>query len=291
MHFINSSSLAPDVSDWLATSRHPRILQVFEHACNLINERGEVLSIVTTQIGNGPFNLVVEEDICFSEHLGLESVISASPTQLHLGDLSVDIVNASIWNSRPDWGKLHAGKGDIGRQLSQLRMTNYSRRGIEMGFAAVRSDSTTADVQALVSNLSSAFAVADLPSSLLAVRKLAGLGAGLTPAGDDYLMGAIYAVWIAHPFDVAGVLAKNIADTAAPLTTSLSAAWLKAAGKGEAGILWHEFFDALLSKDWARIEESKKKILAVGATSGADALAGFTGVFASWMEKAGFSYG
>ena len=105
------------------------------------------------------------------------------------------------------------------------------------------------------------------------------------------MMGAMYASWIIHPSEVASVLAKGVADTAAPLTTSLSAAWLRSAGKGEAGILWHEFFDALLLKDRARIEESKKKILAVGETSGADALAGFTGVFASWMEEAGFSHG
>jgi hypothetical protein len=266
-------------------------LHVFDRACNLIDERGEVLSIVTPQIGDGPFNLVIEENICFSEHLGLESEISASPTQLHLGDVSVPIANAKIWNPCPDWEKLHAGKGDIGHRLSQLRMTNYPIPGMEIGFAAARSDSTTADVQSLASKLSSSLAVADLPSSLLAAWRLVGLGAGLTPAGDDYLMGAIYAVWIAHPFEVAGALAKKIADTAAPLTTSLSAAWLRSAGKGEAGILWHEFFDALLLKDRARIEESKKKILAVGETSGADALAGFTGVFASWMEEAGFLHG
>ena len=288
---INALSLAPGVHNWLANSRRPRLLHIFDRACYLIDERGEVLSIVTPQLGDGPFNLVIEENICFSEHLGLESEISASPTQLHLGDLSVPIANARIWNPCPDWGKLHAGKGDIGHRLSQLRMTNYPMPGMEIGFAAARSDSTTADVQSLASKLSSSLAVADLPSSLLAARKLAGLGAGLTPAGDDYLMGAIYAVWIAHPFEVAGALAKKIADTAAPLTTSLSAAWLRSAGQGDAGILWHEFFDALLSKDRVRIEESKKKILAVGETSGADALAGFTDVFESWMEKAGFSHG
>jgi len=291
MPFLHTLSLASGLNGWLATSLRPRLLHVFDRACNLIDERGEVLSIVTPQIGDGPFNLVIEENICFSEHLRLESEIFASPTQLHLGDLSVAVANARIWNPCPDWEKLHAGKGEIGHRLSQLRMTNYPMPGMEIGFAAARSDSMTAHVQALVSNLSSSLAAADVPSSLLAARKLAGLGAGLTPAGDDYLMGAIYAVWIAHPFEVAGALAKKIADTAAPLTTSLSAAWLRSAGKGEAGILWHEFFNALLSKDQARIEESKTKILAVGESSGADALAGFTGVFASWMEKAGFSHG
>ena len=68
---VNAVSLAPDARDWLANSRHPRILHVFDRACNLINERREILSIVTQQIGNGAFNLVVEDDVLFSEHLNL----------------------------------------------------------------------------------------------------------------------------------------------------------------------------------------------------------------------------
>jgi hypothetical protein len=147
------------------------------------------------------------------------------------------------------------------------------------------------NTQSLISNLSSSLALADLPSSRIAAGKLAGLGAGLTPSGDDYLMGALYAAWILHPFTVASVLAQEIANTAAPLTTSLSAAWIRSAGKGEAGILWHDFFDALLSTSTPRMQETIKKILAVGETSGADALAGFAGVFTSWIEQRGPSHG
>jgi hypothetical protein len=74
--------------------------------------------------------------------------------------------------------------------------------------------------------------------------------------------------------------------TAALLTTSLSAAWLKSAGKGEAGILWHEFFDALISANPVQIQEAADRILTVGETSGGDALAGFVGVFMRWAELA-----
>ena len=103
-------------------------------------------------------------------------------------------------------------------------------------------------------------------------------------------MGAIYAAWIVHPPEIASILAQEISNTAAPLTTSLSVAWLRSAGKGEAGILWHEFFDALLSTNTSRVQETMKSILAVGETSGADALAGFCSVFASWTEGADFSH-
>lgn len=308
MQLLNVLSLTPHVNDWLASSRQPRVLHLFDHACNLINEDREILSIVIPTIGNGPFNLVVEDEICFSEYLSLESEVSTSPAQLHLGDLTVHTANAKIWNPCPDWEKLRARKDDIRHQLTQLPtlapdasagVTNYMNSGgLDTPFAkTAQGYSTSARVQSLVSILSLALVNADVSSALKLTSQLAGLGPGLTPAGDDYIMGAIYAAWIIHPFEIARMLAKEIADSAAPLTTSLSAAWLRSAGRGEAGILWHKFFDALGSVGWLGnpthpkgVQEAMENILAVGETSGADALAGFTSVFVSWMKKAGFSH-
>ncbi|HET6823298.1 MAG TPA: DUF2877 domain-containing protein, partial [Anaerolineales bacterium] len=124
----------------------------------------------------------------------------------------------------------------------------------------------------------------DLSSALKISSQLAGLGAGLTPAGDDFIMGAIHAVWIIHPLEVASALTQSIADTAAPLTTSLSAAWLRSAGQGEAGVLWHQFFEALVGRVDAPtyLQEALDNILSVGETSGADALAGFSSTLTTW---------
>lgn len=275
MPILNALSLTSNVNDWLANSRDPRILHLFDSVCNLVNERREVISVVTLQIGDGPFNLVVEDPICFSNHLRLESEVSASPTHLYLGNLIVHTANAQGWNPIPDWQTLHLQRDAILEQLTKLPITNYlNSTGLDTSFAKTAQGYSTS-AQSLLSNLSSALTLADPQSSITAARHLAGLGPGLTPSGDDCIMGALYAVWILHPREVAGVLAQAIADTAASRTTSLSAAWLKAAGRGEAGILWHEFFKALLVSENMRIQRAMDNILAVGETSGADALAGF----------------
>ena len=253
MSSLNALSHTLGVRDWLANSHHPRILHVFDQACNLINERGDVLSIVTPQIGNGPFNLVIENDVSFSEHLHEQSSISIRGSQLQLGDLTINTADANLWSPLPAWETLHAKRDDILTRLSFSPIPDFQ----------------------FPNSLSSFLANADLSSSIEAAQQLAGLGIGLTPAGDDYIMGAILAAWILHPPKIAKALAENIAAIAAPLTTSLSAAWLRSAGRGEAGILWHEFFDALISGNSAHIQESVEKILAVGETSGADALSGF----------------
>ena len=278
MRIINAISLAPDVLNWLAYSQHPRILHVFDHACNLINERKEVLSIVTSQIGNGPFNLVIEDDVLFSDYLRAQSSISIHSNQLHVGALDICTTSVQLWNPRPDWERLHGRRDDVFNQIIKLSPINYQKWGLDMPFAK------TAQDYAATTSLSTALTKADIPTALIRTRQLAGLGQGLTPAGDDFIVGAVLAAWIIHPPEVARVLAEQITNTAAPLTTSLSAAWLKSAGRGEAGILWHNFFDALSSADPKQIQDTANHILAIGETSGADALTGFIATFSSYTE-------
>ena len=294
MQSINSLSIAPAVNDWLANSRHPHILHVFDHACNLINERREVLSIVTQQIGNGPFNLVIEDDVMFSEYINVETSISISDNQFTLGDLTLLTTDAKLWHPCPDWEVLHAKRNDILNQLISLPISNYLKRGFDTPFddhSGLLNHQHFLIAQSQIPNLRfsnsliSALTIADLPSALTAAQKLAGLGQGLTPAGDDFILGAILATWIIHPIEIARVLAKEIANTAAPLTTSLSAAYLKSAGRGEAGILWHNFFDALSAGDSSAIQLQISKLLSIGETSGADTLAGFIGTFISYAES------
>jgi len=269
MQLINTISLTRNVNDWLGKTRHPHILHIFDYVCNLINERGEILSIVTPKIGNGPFNLVIEDDVCFSEHLNLRSPISNSPRQLDLGSLTINTADAKTWNPRPNWEMLHARRADILTQLLSLSIP-YNQASIP---------------NSPLSNLSYALIEADIPTAKTVASQLAGLGQGLTPSGDDYLMGTIYAAFIIHPIDAATSLASEIAESAAPLTTSLSAAWLGSAGKGQAGVLWHEFFDALLSTNTGRIYAAIDKIIPIGETSGTDALAGFIDTIISLTES------
>lgn len=260
--------MAPAAKDWLLNTHEAQVLHVFANACNLINEHREVLSIVTPQIGNGPFNLVIREDLCFSEYLSIESKISTSPTQLYLGGLLVHTASAEIWNPCPDWKSLHDRRNKIARQVVELPLP------IDPPLLP----------PFLISDLSSSLALADLPSSLAAAKQLAGLGAGFTPAGDDFIMGALHAAWIIHPAEIANVLGRETVSNSAPRTTSLSAAWLHAAGRGEAGILWHQLFDAMTSGDPTEIQAQVTRLLSVGHTSGADALAGFISLFRAWRE-------
>ena len=271
---IDALSMTSHVHNWLASSTSPQILHVFDSACNLINERREILSVVTQAVGAGPFNLVIERDIRFAEYLNLATPVSAAVEQLSLGDLIVHFSGAELWDCHPDWKILHAERDTILRQARQLseavprvsRLCGAPQWGQFAGF------------------LSSSIATADIASCVDAAQKLAGLGQGLTPSGDDFMMGAMFAARIIHRREVAEFIAGEIGKAAEPLTTSLSAAWLRAAAKGEAGILWHTLFDALISGEASAIGFHTSNILSIGATSGADALAGFINTCIAYTE-------
>jgi hypothetical protein len=268
MQSTNAISLTSNVKYWLANTNHPRILHIFDQVCNLINERGEILSIVSPKIQSGPFNIVIEENICFSRYLNVESPIFLFKNQLILARLTINTASAKLWNPRPDWERLHARRNEIFNQLMSLSVLNYQ----------------PSIPNSLISNFSSALVNEDIAAAKMITSRLAGLGVGLTPTGDDYILGGLLAAWIIYPPNVIGIFSGEIANTAVSLTTSLSAAWLKSAGKGEAGILWHDLFDALFSTNSASTQSAIDKILSVGETSGLDSLSGFINTFLCWQE-------
>lgn len=259
---MNAVSLADGAKRWLENPSKHRILHIFDDACNLVNADRDVLSIVNPEIGNGPFNLVLEESFRFSNHLNLDDNILVNGSRLTIGNLTISYSNAQRWNPVFHWKALRSRKEEI---IARLKLLPF--------------DSENEMLLRLSRSLSHAIVHADLPSARDSALKLAGLGIGLTPAGDDILMGAMHATWIVHPQITAESITQEIARAAAPLTTSLSGAWLMAAARGEAGSVWHALFDAFIHDE--NIYAPLSKILSVGETSGSDALAGFLSVFSA----------
>lgn len=110
-----------------------------------------------------------------------------------------------------------------------------------------------------------------------AAEALAGLGAGLTPSGDDVLAGAMIALALLAPAR-APLLAGEIVAAARGRTTRISQAYLETAGAGDAGEAWHGLAAVLRAPQHAGVADlgdAVRQIMAFGETSGSDMLAGF----------------
>ena len=246
---IQAQQIAPAAIRWLETSTAVSILHIFDRACNLVNERGELLSLVAPSLGAGPFAVVMGGDgdefsRIFTKQLSIHDPITFSADAITFPDLQIELKTAVYWQPIPAWRA-------VSPQLWHAIAAAYPAPPDAFRPPPVRYP-----------------AFCPLPTA-----HITGLGAGLTPAGDDYLMGALYALWAMGRADAR--LMEVVLKTAVLRTTTLSLAWLRAAARGEASAVWHELVEAALAGDGDGVETAVSHILATGASSGAAAWAGF----------------
>jgi len=117
----------------------------------------------------------------------------------------------------------------------------------------------------------------DLPAFEAAVLRVLGLGHGLTPSGDDFVGGICFALKHA-PRDAwrAGLPAvlAEIRRAAATSTNVISAALLDDLIDGASHCALHELLAAMQDNSLPQIARATQALLAIGASSGADMLAG-----------------
>ena len=124
----------------------------------------------------------------------------------------------------------------------------------------------------IVAELTAALESGDRHAAAEVAAGLLGLGPGLTPSGDDTLVG-IEAALHALESPVAGFLALAMGDVEAR-TTEVSATFLRHAAAGEFAERLHVLVAALLGSDDERIAPAIERAAAWGATSGTDCLLG-----------------
>lgn len=121
-----------------------------------------------------------------------------------------------------------------------------------------------------LARLHAATSAGDAAGCLAAARPLLGLGPGLTPSGDDCLVGWLTGAWVTPRLGRGFVDRAGLAllDAAARRTGPLSRAFLVAAVAGQVAEPVHRFVTA---PDESRLAG----LLELGETSGADVLAGY----------------
>ncbi|MCL4257497.1 MAG: DUF2877 domain-containing protein [Anaerolineales bacterium] len=289
---LRALSIAPAARRWLETTQQARVLYAFETVVNLVNEDAEVVSLVSARLGDGPFSIVLEPSD-FPLNIHAEAKLLVFENGLWLDDWLIDAEDAPQWQPVPDWPALHAQPAQLAnaaRQIAALLAQHAPADSLARLVLdpAASSPLPARILQAAEQNIPFLFSGLrenDQAKLREAAKKLAGLGPGLTPAGDDLLLGAMYSLWATQPPAAAQQTAEHIAAIATERTHALSAAWLAAGARGEAAAPWHQLIDAIAAQDAAALQAAVMRILPTGHTSGADALAGFLGMLEGWQAS------
>jgi hypothetical protein len=253
-----------------------RVLAVFERACDLVTPDGGVVALVLSEIGDGPLNVVVDGAAGIFDRVEPGTPVAVERAQLEIGGLRVNLAQATVWEPCPDWKTLRSRRASIASRLPLLRALCLQIKA--SGLLPLLRDSPLPADAVLSTAKAAAEALrdgwrGDIKRLREGVTGLAGLGSGLTPAGDDFLTGVMLWGWLDHP--IPSLLCQTLAQASAPHTTTLSAAFLQAAAQGECSAPWHALLAALNKERDVEITAAVQRILDHGATSGADSLTGF----------------
>ncbi len=260
-----------------------------DKVCNLINSHEGVLSITTPQVSRGPFSLIIPP-VDLSLHMNSKAPACLVPCGLQVGTLKIDTRFAQYWDPQPSWSSLRERNGldqdDLQIVLETLArfappeslaglVVNLPRprSTIEEKILVLASEPANQLIKGLVRD------DVNLCVRVHGASRLAGLGFGYTPDGDDWILGSLFAAWIIKPHQEAKRLSTAIAEAAIPLTTPISAAWIRAASRGECAEPWHDFFSSMASGNEIKIREVSKRLISLGHSSGASAVAGFLAFF------------
>jgi len=269
------------------------VLQVHAEACNLGDRSDQVVALVTPAVGAGPFSIVVELPQAsggFADHVTVGTTAERRADSLVFRDLRVQLEGAQVWQPRPAWAALHVA-GSLRLWLDELAALLASQAppgSLADGLNAMLGDRVLENAeQGDLGRMALARAVeagrklvrglagADLTVAGVAAGELAGLGAGLTPAGDDFLVGGMLALWSGADPSAARPACQTLLDAAGPKTNRLSRAWMRAAAQGEAAEAWHGLVQAVIQGQAKAVRRAGQEIIRQGHTSGADALTGY----------------
>ncbi len=262
-----------------------RVLSTHHRACNLVSNQGDLIAVVAGSVGNGPFHVVLAEPELELDRPPRSAPATYQQGRLQVAGISIDLRQARVWEPKVSWPDPPVSAAAM--ELLARHACTWARSplfpadtplspGRWSRFLAERASHAA-------ETLCAGLRAGDVDLITWGVGSLAGLGPGLTPAGDDFLVGLMAGLRVWPVILPQGWTAERvwrlIVQVAANRTTLLSAAWLRHAAAGEFGEPWHELVNALAAGDEAAIQSAANRVLGTGATSGAHALAGFLAPF------------
>jgi len=249
---------------------------VFARACNLALDDGRLLALLAPELGNAPgaVRIAVARDFAFDRAIraGAPAGCRAGVLRIAGEPLEIRLDSAAAWRvgldalaADPLDNRVRAARRVVRERLARrLRSAPAPRPRLPIGRIRALAGATRA---------------LDPVRAIPAVEGLVGCGPGLTPAGDDLLVGLLAGLRAcARSSPARARFLEAVAPAvraAAARTNRISAAYLDDAADGEIAEPLADLAAAIARGAHGRaLERTAARALAAGATSGADGVRG-----------------
>lgn len=212
-------------------------------------------------------------------------------------DISISATSAKVWQP-PILLETPLDEGDRHNLISKLALDVYHQKGEEgfsgmlpilVGFSPenMSSDYQFQDFFAKINQIRNQIAKNDLLPLSQTIRSFLGLGSGLTPSGDDFIIGLLLVLnrWehVLQPGDHLPILNQQVVESAYKCTTTLSANLIECAALGYADERLIQAVDFLAAAKHHQ-PEVLYGLLNWGNSSGVDALVGMITAFSPLLR-------
>lgn len=251
---------------------------VFARVVNVIVPDGTLLTLASRQVDDAPDTLVVDLRSFGGTGVAIGAPVAAHDRVLAVGrNLAIRFACASPWVPLLPWYPAH--DASLRRNLGALR---EQVAGLDAGpdrDAPSQPSAVTTAAAALLAQhataLGHALARADVEAARAEGEALVGLGQGLTPSGDDLLLGLFAVLNLpGGPCEPFRDLGRQIVTRAAHRTHAISLCALRAAAEGRVRARVVALLSALIAGERETTLGALRAVLAIGSTSGRDIVAG-----------------
>jgi len=254
---------------------------IHARACNI--RCGEVLlTLLTAGAPEGPTALVLRSGFaldlrrCFR----LGDVIVCRGGRLRSSMVEGDLSRALVWKPPPMPNTTAAAQIDTNLRVARARIAASMRDGRSI---------LHREAHAVCRTLEEACRDCDGEPAVRDATRLIGWGEGLTPAGDDFLVGLMSGLGaLAGQSPIRTDFLKHLGGAiVAQLvrTTPIAAHYLRLGAQGHFAANAHQLRNALLSaNDVAAVRQYVDDTLTLGATSGSDLVTGMVSGISAWRH-------
>lgn len=281
---------------------------VFQQACNVSLENGILVTLTSADIANLPQGIRVQTPRRFSfldyARPGRRVTCGGGILRIDGSDLLIDLRTARVWHRNLFDLRLDLRQAAIARAWSVawaelLRHRHRAGPEATLGFQALLGPMTASSMTQILLAHRAARSIGSLwqatcdlhaDAASRAIGLLIGLGAGLTPSGDDFVVGYLAGLGsstmqIQPRLEFVALLGHTLSQLIAR-TNDISGAFLKSAIKGHFAEILASLAQAIAEgRDSQNLRTATRAALAVGASSGFEGVLGLLLGCTAWTVQ------
>ncbi len=282
-----AKSVASDLIDTLTAKTVDGIVHsVFEQACNIQLDRNSLVTLISSKLPNYPsaikLDIAEDQKLCsIGLKTGIKAVINKDEIKIPEVCISIKLTGAKVWDSSPLFLKSKISEEILNKNIEKIRDLTLKYGEME-GIASIL-DGNEVDnnyknfIINSVKRLTKGISDFDYKEISEASKRLIGLGPGLTPAADDFLLGILASLYYMGYYfgnhleklkKVAGFIIYDLPGR----TTFISEIMLRNGMKARFSEPIRDLMLAVIHN--TSVQDKCINLLSIGETSGSDCAAG-----------------